>query len=88
MQRDLGRTDGLADVLAIGVHLRIVRIDADVEMAVGEEFADGFGDELLIDGFGIQIDAFVHAPPSAGTVHRACVEVCETIIFGQCLGRG
>ena len=62
MRRDLGRTDGLADVLAIGVHLRIVRIDADVEMAVGEEFADGFGDELLIDGFGIQIDAFVHAP--------------------------
>ena len=88
VRRDLGRTDGLADVLVIGVHLRIVRIDADVEMAVGEEFADGFGDELLIDGFGIQIDAFVHAPPGAGTVHRACVEVCETIIFGQCLGRG
>ncbi len=84
----LGGTNGLADVLVIRIHARIIGIHADVEMAVGEEFADRLRDFTFVDGFRIQVDALMQTPPRACTVHGAGVEVGETVVFGQSLGSG
>ena len=87
MRGHFGGTNGVADILAIGEHFRIIRVDADVEMPFGEEFADRFGDQLLVHGFDIQIKTLIQAPPCARTVHGSSVEIRKTVIFGQNLGR-
>ncbi len=88
MAGNLGGTDRLGDVLAIRAHAGIVGINADVEVVAGEELPHRFGDHTLIDLLGIQIDALLQTPPCACTVHGAGVEIRESEILGQGLGRG
>ena len=88
MAGDFGGTNGLGDVLVVGEYAGVVRVHGDIEMVAGEELAHRFGDDTLIHGFGVQIDALLQAPPSAGTIHRARVKVGVSEILGQRLGRG
>ena len=84
----LSGTNRLGDVLAIGVHAGIVRIHGNIEMVSGEELPHRFGDDTLIHGLGIKVDAAFQAPPRAGAVHCARIQVCIVEVLGQRLGRG
>ncbi len=57
-------------------------------MTFGKELSHGFGDQLFIDRLRVKVNALVHAPPCAGTIHGTGIEVSETVIFGQRLGCG
>ena len=87
MAGDFGGTNGLGDVHAVGGHDGRIRIHGDIEMILGEELAHRFGDETLIHLLGIQVDALLEAPPSAGAIHGARVEVGESVVLGQRLRR-